>query len=539
MEGFGFNPDYQIHLLSKDFGTTQILYPLDSADYHHVLGNDSLMYDISDRLKYDDEIDIIKATEPLFKNSVIGMITDIDPVNHTLVISMPDSLLISQIFDRLKLFIIAYFVLLIGSLLLYFFVRQNMKNSLFGMQTERANLKSIIESTEDYIGFFDRENNLVEYNKAFAISAKVTDDVDVYRGIDLLNQLKAKEQVKMFRQDFAQAALGSKFSRVVHYPGPDGEIIFQFNYNPIHRNDEVVGISLFARDITEVKQAQTKLEEYNKNLEQEVSERTVELEVKNAELVRGYEKLKSTQEQLIRAEKMASLGVLAAGIGHEINNPLNFIKHGAEGLEIDLKKMPNYDADRMDGYFNAIYEGVKRAADIVSGLSHFNRGGSSLDEECNLIEIMTNSLNIAATRFKSKSIEVVKNFESSEPIIKGNDGKLHQLFTNIIVNAEQAIEVRGKISLSIIEEKDWINVLIQDNGSGMSQETLGKLTDPFFTTKEPGEGTGLGLFISQIIVEEHKGKLVIDSQVGKGSTFSISFPRLKTSAKSQKNLSRK
>ncbi len=526
LQQFGLNQTYLIHLISKDFGTTQIMYPLDSTRYDEVLGNDSLTYTFSNQEVYGNGLSMFEGIEPLNGEHVISLVADIDPVNHQLVVSMPESLLWTETFDRFKVFIIAYLLLLSGSIILYVFVKRNMQASLLATQSEKANLKSIIESTEDIIGLFDTDYRLIEFNQAFEISSKATDGITLYKGIDLFVKMKSEEHASLFRRYFQRAFDGEKFSEIVTYPSPEGDIIFQFTYNPIYRNDQVIGLSLFAKDVTEVTNAQVKLEEYSKGLERLVSDRTEELKAKNNELTQGYEQLKSTQEHLIRAEKMASLGVLAAGIGHEINNPLNFIKHGAEGLEVDLKKLESYDPERLDGYFDAIYQGVKRAADIVSGLSHFSRGGSSLNEACDLKAILENSLNIAATRFKSKSIRIKKHFNSANPVITGNDGKLHQLFTNIIVNAEQAIERAGEISLSLFEDEQWIKVAIKDSGTGMSEATLGKLLDPFFTTKEPGEGTGLGLFISQMIIDEHQGKMEIESNEGEGSTFTISFPKV-------------
>ena len=525
LKQFGFDDRYQIHLINKDFGTTQILFPLDSSDYNQVLGNDTLEYLHTNRESFDNGIKVFEGVDPLQKLDLIGVKNDINIVNHQIVISAPISILMQETFSRFKVFLIVYLTLLGAAFILYVFVRNRMKKSLLELQSERANLKSIVESTEDYIGFFDKESRLIEYNNAFAISAKATDDIDVYKGIDLLSELKAKEQVQLFKQNFERSFLGEKFTQVIHYPGPEGEIIYQFNYNPIYRNEEVIGLSLFARDITDVKKAQIKLEEYNRNLEKLVGERTEELELKNRQLSEGYEKLKSTQEQLIRAEKMASLGVLAAGIGHEINNPLNFIKHGAEGLEYELKKSKGLDLDRLSGYFNAISEGVRRAADIVSDIANFSRESADQKIECDIHEILKKSLKIASTRFKDKQIEVALELECDNPFVNGDDGKLHQLFTNIIVNAEQAIDRKGKISIGTKSMDKRLVVSISDDGKGMSKKTITRITDPFFTTKEPGEGTGLGLFISQIIVGDHQGNLEVLSKEGEGSTFIINLPQ--------------
>ncbi|GAB4230177.1 MAG: hypothetical protein Tsb0034_01960 [Ekhidna sp.] len=527
LEGFGFNENYQIHLINKDFGTTQILYPLEKENYTQVLGKDTLDYEVaSDELKQlTHEAYLFSSTNPFGGTPILAISSEIDPVNHQLVVSVPKSFITSEVLEKFKFIGLAYLALILSSVLLYYFLKRNLEKSFVELQTERANLKAIIESTQDVVGLFNKNSELIEFNRSFQYSALSTDGIELRKGINVFPLMKSQEHAARFKEFFQRALSGEKFNEVVNYPGAEGEIVFQFTYNPIYRNDEIVGLSLFAKDITEVKKYQTQLEEYNKNLERLVKERTDELEKKNQELTEGYQKLKSAQQQLIKAEKMASLGVLAAGIGHEINNPLNFIKHGAEGLEDELRKNKKVDFDQISGYFVAISEGVKRATDIVSGISHFSRTGGDLKEDCNIHEILNNCLAIVATRFRDRNIAVKTDFHENDPVIKGNDGKLHQVFTNIIVNAEQAIEGDGQIEISTEAFNDKVKISIRDTGKGMTEEVLNRMTDPFFTTKEPGEGTGLGMFITQLIIDEHNGGLEVDSELGTGTTFTITLPR--------------
>ena len=135
LDQFGFNQDYQIHLINKDFGTTQIYYPLETDDYPRVLGNDTLVYDFERIEEYNQNLTFVQGVEPLNNYEVIGIMTDITPVNHRLIVSVPNRLLIGEIFDRISVFLYAYFILLGGSLLLYLFVRRNLKKSLLGMQS--------------------------------------------------------------------------------------------------------------------------------------------------------------------------------------------------------------------------------------------------------------------------------------------------------------------------------------------------------------------------------------------------------------------
>ncbi|MEQ8628680.1 MAG: ATP-binding protein [Ekhidna sp.] len=513
--------EYQIHLINNEFNTTQILYPMDKEKYDGILGADDLTYTQLDTLGVEGDAFVMTAIHPFSQEDVICASILIDNVDHSLIVSIQKSALIYEVLNRFKFVFIVYLLLVIASVLLYKYLKRNLERSIITLRTERANLKSIIESTSDLIGLFDRNRKLVEFNRAFRISAKLTDDMTLRKGMDILEEIKYKEKLEQFTELFDRALNGDKFQVEIVYPGPKGELFFKATYNPVYSGDQVVGVTFFAEDITEIRNYQKQLEELNAELENKVQERTKELKAKNKELKVGYEKLQSTQQQLIRAEKMASLGILSAGIGHEINNPLNFIKHGAIALRERLEA--DNHADELNPYFHAIEEGVRRASQIVHGLSHFSRAGDAMDESCDIHDIIQNTLTLLRSRLRDKEIEVKTKFNAERKIIVGNEGKLHQVFTNIIANAEQAIEETGKIKISTKNIEDTIRIKIKDTGVGMNKKEIDQMTDPFFTTKEPGEGTGLGLFITQMIIDEHGGSLDVQSKKGEGTTFIITL----------------
>jgi PAS domain S-box-containing protein len=299
-------------------------------------------------------------------------------------------------------------------------------------------------------------------------------------------------------------------------------------------------------DISKEKQAQEELENYKDKLEELVKIRTDELETANEELRASneelYEKgiiinsknekleltlkhLKETQAQLLQSEKMASLGILTAGVSHEINNPLNYIMGAYEGLSFHYKNKTlseNYDEIRV--LLDAVKIGVDRSSSIVKSLNQFSRNNKSLSEECDLHDIIDNCLNILYNQYKGH-ITIEKSFCNSELLMKGNVGELHQVFTNVLNNAIQAIELKGTISIKTELEKSGVIVKISDTGTGISAENLKKITDPFFTTKPPGKGTGLGLSITYNIIKEHKGKIEFESEVGKGTIVKIVLPK--------------
>jgi signal transduction histidine kinase/Flp pilus assembly protein TadD len=241
---------------------------------------------------------------------------------------------------------------------------------------------------------------------------------------------------------------------------------------------------------------------------------------KNKKLQENNEELKRTQKLLITSEKMASLGVLAAGVGHEINNPLNFIKNGIEAL---AKKLEDSKDEELKSYFRIVNEGVDRATNIVKSLSHFSRKGPSSDERCNIHEIIENCLLILHNKIRNR-IRVITNFTSQGADLKGNEGRLHQAMMNIIANAEQAIKEEGTIEITTRKKDDMMEIWVEDDGEGIPEENLLKISDPFFTTKAPGEGTGLGLFITFSIIEEHNGHIDVKSSPHEGTKFIIQLP---------------
>lgn len=295
------------------------------------------------------------------------------------------------------------------------------------------------------------------------------------------------------------------------------------------------------------------LKKYNDNLEQLVAERTFELETTNEELRAANEELysknelileknkivqeqkneieialnnlKTTQAQLIQSEKMASLGILTAGVAHEINNPLNYIMGGYVGLTNELEINNIKAGDRVSAFLNGIKTGIDRAADIVKGLNQLSRNNDVYDEECDIHAILENCLTILHNKYKSH-IKIHRNYEEDISIVQGNTGKLHQVFINVISNAIDSIHQNGEISINTRVTENMIDITIQDNGCGIPSENLNKILDPFFTTKEPGKGTGLGLSITRTIIEEHKGKLIIKSTHHKGTSVLIQLPKI-------------
>ncbi len=258
-------------------------------------------------------------------------------------------------------------------------------------------------------------------------------------------------------------------------------------------------------------------------LESSVKNRTKELYLKNEQLETALEKLKSTQIQLIQSEKMATVGVLTSGISHEINNPLNFIHGGVTILEKYVNENLQAHQKELLPLVDIIMEGVVRVTTIIQTLDQFSRETDSYTNTCDVHSIIDNCLFLLKQRFADR-IAVKTNFSDELPPIRGNEGRLHQMFFNILFNADQSIENNGEISISTKVNQNDILIEIADTGCGIRKDLISKITDPFFTTKEPGEGVGLGLSLVYAIVKEHGGEIKFESEEHKGTTVMLKLP---------------
>jgi len=342
-----------------------------------------------------------------------------------------------------------------------------------------------------------------------------------------------------------------------------------------HNDDEIGQLfDEFNKMMRRIQSRDSQLRQAKNGLEKRVEDRTEELKKSNEKLVvsglelhmtlakmqKAYEELQETQHQLLQSERMASIGQLAAGVAHEINNPIGFVSNNMEILQkyiqdythvlqiIETLKAPvndgniekartiinqlerfeeeinlDYIINDVNGLLGHSLRGLERIKKIVLDLKTFSRQEKSeIMEQVKIEEVIDGILNIVHSELKYK-VELKKEYENT-PLVKCSPQRIGQVLINLLVNASQAIEEKGEITIKTYVQDEYLVVDITDNGKGIPEDNLKKIFDPFFTTKPVGQGTGLGLSVSYEIIKKHGGDIQVKSIVGKGSTFSVRLP---------------
>jgi signal transduction histidine kinase len=272
-------------------------------------------------------------------------------------------------------------------------------------------------------------------------------------------------------------------------------------------------------------------EEVNLDLERAVQMRTADLARKNRELAETLDKLTRAQAQLVRSEKLASIGQLVAGIAHEINNPVNAIVNTVGPLEDAINEIDSADSTTREDAARDVREmvrvvqrGAQRTKAIVTALHNYSRTDDESVVDFDIDRSIDDSLELLRHLLKDKT--VTKRY-GDVGRVRGHAGQVNQVFMNLLTNAAQAVSGRDNATITIETTGDagTVEVKIRDNGQGIPPDILPRIWDPFFTTKDVGEGTGLGLSIVHELVERHGGTIECDTTVGAGTVFTVKLPR--------------
>ncbi|MBF0505906.1 MAG: GHKL domain-containing protein [Nitrospirae bacterium] len=241
------------------------------------------------------------------------------------------------------------------------------------------------------------------------------------------------------------------------------------------------------------------------------------------EIEKRYERLLSAESRLIQDEKMASLGVLSAGVAHEIKNPLAIILQGIELLEISLLKEDVGDVLAM------MKDAVFRASKITKDLLTFSRESAPALEEIDLAMVIDETLSFVDHIFSLKQIRIARDFSHGLPMVKVDPNQMKQVFINLLTNAAEAMPEGGAITIAAesaknIHNRKIVRIVITDTGHGISDEDKQRIFDPFYTTRKKSGGTGLGLSVVKGIIQKHKGDIKIENKPGGGTGVIIELP---------------
>jgi len=357
--------------------------------------------------------------------------------------------------------------------------------------TSRRELENTFDSISHLVAVADREGRLVHVNQAFASRVGRTRDELIdrplaeYLSADLAAWI-AQHQAAPLGRGLDTAATREVFDPVLKGP-------FMVTVTALLDSDrERVGSVIVARDLT----PQTKLEAEREEL----------------------------RKRLGQSEKLAALGQFVAGIAHELNNPLQ----GVLG-HLELLRATGAFPKHLRGEVQTIYREADRAAKIVRNLLVFAGSRRIARRRVSLTTVLQKVLALRASSCRAADIEVVRHYDDQLPRVYSDPLLLHQVFLNMVMNAEHAIAATGRggrieISTSVVSSRDRIVVTVRDTGTGISDDTLSRIFEPFYTTKDVGKGTGLGLAIAYGIVQEHGGDIVAANHPDGGAVFTVELP---------------
>ena len=464
--------------------------------------------------------------------------------------------------ERLKLFLVigtpgAMILLVVAGML--FIVRIRKQSDLRKAKSSSL-LRAALESTADGILVVDTKRHITAFNQRFVDIWHMPPEVMAGgKGEEVLkcalDRVISPDEYLTKVKDLYNRPEATSIDTVRLKDGTDIE-----RYSaPQRLGNRIVGRVWSFRDVTKGTQAEQALRESRDEMERKVRERTADLQSANSALLLEkahqedlIKQLAEVHNQLLQSEKMASIGQLAAGVAHEINNPVGYVNSNLTTLQeyVDdlfkvlsayeqsesemtpatraqldaLKKKIDVNFMRNDigKLMSESVGGLQRVRRIVLDLKDFSHVGESTKQWANVEQGMDSTLNVVWNELKYKT-EVIKEY-AGIPEIECIPTQINQVFMNLLMNAVQAIREHGRIIIRTGREGDNVWVEVEDTGSGIESKHLSRIFDPFFTTKPVGKGTGLGLSLSYSIVQKHGGRIEVRSEVGKGTAFRVVLP---------------
>ncbi len=421
-----------------------------------------------------------------------------------------------------------------------------------------SQLRATLESTSNGILVIDWRGKIDSMNRLFGKMWAIPEDYMYWQDDAKIMEFLALnvQESELFRDRLRAIVDTSETLDLLHHI--DGRV-FEMSSRPQYLAVQIIGRVFVFQDVTLHIQAELALREARDRLEEGVLARTADLYAVNETLKQEKEsqatlikKLEETQNQLLQSERMASIGQLAAGVAHEINNPVGFVNSNLGSLQryvtdlLHLLSTYEQTEESMAGpVLQAIrqvkedidivflrtdvtqllaesLDGIKRVTRIVQDLKSFSHVDEAELQWADLEAGLESTLRVVWNELKYKA-EVVKEFAGIVRI-ECFPFQLNQVFMNLLINASHALETRGTITVRTGQDETQVWVEVADTGKGIPRHVLPRIFDPFFTTKPVGQGTGLGLSLSYAIVQKHHGRIDVQSEVGKGSTFRVTLP---------------
>jgi two-component system NtrC family sensor kinase len=431
--------------------------------------------------------------------------------------------------------------------------RKNVESELASITSR---LQATLEATADGVLLVDRVGSIMNMNQSFSTMWGLPDAVLASRNDAEVFDFMAKmfHDPTVYLQQLAAIPPDSDQESFDTLSLADGRI-FERKSKPAKHGEQIIGRVFSFSDVTERNAIGKQLLDQNIHLEEIVKQRTAALNQQLADLTEAKKRLEEAQSQLLQSEKLASIGQLAAGVAHELNNPIGFVNSNLGTLSGYVDSLLAIDAaytavqqllsPTLPQAFDSVTtlkanadhafmvedlrqlikesrDGLDRVKTIVRDLKDFARVGATEWLWADVHKGIDSTLNIVWNELKYKA-RVEREF-GQLPEIHCIPSQLNQVFMNLLVNAAHAIETQGVIRVrSGCDDKQvWVEVI--DDGAGIPPEILGRIFDPFFTTKPIGKGTGLGLSLAWGIVQRHQGRLEVQSELGKGTTFRVTLP---------------
>ena len=430
------------------------------------------------------------------------------------------------------------------------------------LANSRNKFRTVLDALPEEIITVNQEMKIISMNKSALSARSGTFQTHIDKPCCTLSEdsqiTYGKSMHDLVRKVFATQKMSLSIDRFDDKKG--NAVVKQRTALPVtDETGRVMTVTVVSRDVTESHQRDEEIKSLNEKLKKISSE----LIKKNVKLEKTLGNLERTQAQMLHSEKIASIGQLAAGVAHEINNPIGFVSSNLKTLgdyqqdfsrligqyhklKATLRDLPDgqlpqrvsehlsqvetteadvdidYLMQDVDELVGDCCEGTERIKKIVDDLKHFAHPGENKKKETDINVGIESTLNVIKNELKYKAT-IIKDL-GALPIIQAYPQQLNQVFMNILVNAAQAIEKTGEIHIATATVDGMAEIRISDTGCGISEDNLSKIFDPFFTTKDVGKGTGLGMNIAYNIINKHDGDIRVESELGKGTTFIIRLP---------------